>query len=115
MAVGLSTAIGVWATGGSIGPAVPERLPLLRIAIALVLFAGSVMVIARIASKTSERLGRRWWDPSDRKPEGPLSWEEIYTLVAFNPDRNPLMPVLSNRTGYLRANGCPQCLRSRWS
>ena len=110
VAVGLATGIVVWATGGSVSPAVPDRLPLLRIAIAIALLAGSVLAVARIGLRASDRLRRRWWDPSDGKPEGPLSWDEISTLVAFDPDRDPLVAVVSNRSGRFANEWVPAAL-----
>ena len=98
-AITLATVCGCLATGASFAPALAGRLPLLRAALALVLLAGAVLAVNSLWERATGRLQRRWWDPADGKPEGPLSWDQIHTLVAFDPDHDPLVPVAARRAG----------------
>ena len=71
---------------------------MLRVALALALVAGVVAAVGRLVARANERLRRRWWDPADGEPEGPLNWDHIHALVAFDPDRDPLVPVVALRS-----------------
>lgn len=99
LAIAIATAVSASAAGSGFSPAVADRLPMLRIALALALVSCAVLAIDQLRARATARLRRRWWDPSDGRPEGPLSWDHIYTLVAFDPERDPLLPVDSSRAG----------------
>lgn len=99
-----------WLTDASPAPTLAERLPLLRAALALGLLAAGTAAVTALWRRAASRLRRRWWDPADGRPEGPLSWDQIHALVAFDPDSDPLVPVGANRAGRATREWLPAAL-----
>jgi hypothetical protein len=99
-AVAAACASGVllgWLTGVKWVPTLPDRLTLVRIALAITLALGLAVAVRRLRDRAAERLRREWWDPTDGPPDAPLTWNEVHTLVTSEPDADPLLFVRSKR------------------
>jgi len=74
----------------SLTPELQDRLPLLRIgALALVILAALGAGHA-LAAHAKRRFTTAWWDPAMRADDADLEWCDVYALVAYARETDPL-------------------------
>jgi hypothetical protein len=68
----------------------PERLPVLRLAGACAVGIAACWACIALARTFREQAVTSWWEPSERFDKSGLEWDEVYRLVAFNPETDPV-------------------------